>query len=305
MGGGTPSVIPLEVMKPFLRNLFRRIEMVSNAEKTIEINPSHATVEYVYMLKEAGFTRFSFGVQSFNDNKLATLGRIHTTSDLDRLFRITTALTNWSVDLMFGLSVDSILLPHEIDSLLALRPPHISLYNLKIEPGTPFEAAHKKQLITLADDDTQAEYYSYIHTRLTEAGYRHYETSNFCIPGYESQHNLKYWKMTPWHAFGPSATSFDGSKTCTHAHSIEDFIKGIHNDTVEILHEKDLRRDTIMMGLRTDEGVILSPEEHQRCSNNERLDGLIYLKDNSLIIPHEHWFRANSIIVEVLDTLNL
>lgn len=305
LGGGTPSIVPVEIMKQFLLNIFNRIDYASLQEITVEINPCHATREYLQMLLEAGVDRFSFGVQSFDSEKLITLGRLHTTADIERLIRITPLLKNWSVDLMFGLSKDTELVRKELDTLITLRPPHISLYNLKIEPDTPFERAVKEHDIELADDDTQAEHYFYIHERLKKAGYHHYEISNFCLPGFESRHNMKYWKMTPWYAIGPSATSFDGEKLCTHARSIENYIALKNSTSTEFLDSNDIRRYQIMMGLRTDSGVSLFQEEQQRVCENDRLDGFIIVRNNTLVIPHEHWFRSNSIIAEILETLDM
>jgi len=304
-GGGTPSSLPIQIIKTFIEELFTIIDQTVIREMTIEINPGHVTELYMKELQQLGFNRFSFGIQSFNAEKRTALGRLHSDKDIKNIITITSGLTNYSVDLMFGLETDAKLLKEELAALTALRPPHISLYNLKIEPGTPFESAVANGSIKIADDDAQADQYNLIRKTLTEAGYRHYEISNFCLPGFASEHNLKYWRMTPWYGIGPGAAGYNGIILKTVGKDLSAYINGTCDSLTENLSAVDIRRYEIMMGLRTDEGVALTDKETGSVQNDDRLSEFIIFEKNRLMIKQDHWFVSNGIIAEVLGSLGL
>ncbi len=305
IGGGTPSVIPLSIMQFFSERLFSTIQTAQLHECTIEINPCHTSVSYIHALLEMGFNRFSFGIQSFNAEKLKILGRKHSMADITRVIDSTKYMSNYSFDLIFGFACDTRILSEELNTLLELKPPHISLYNLKIEQGTAYEKAVRDATISLSDDDAQAAQYYHIQNTLCDAGYQHYEISNFCLPGYESRHNMKYWQMTPWYGIGPAAASFVDNTLITYEHSLHDFLNMTLTRKKEALRPSDLRRYQIMMGLRTSIGVILSPEEAIRIKQNDRMHDMLLFSDNNLSIKKEFWFISNSIISEVLSVLSL
>ena len=202
-GGGTPSYLGAERLRGILRAVMKGCPVTRDAEITLEANPDSACdIKALRTLRRAGFNRLSLGVQSADDGLLRAIGRIHTFAQVQQ--SVTAArkagFRNISMDLIYGLPGQTMQQWEDtLSAVIALAPEHISCYGLKLEPGTPLYERRLEE--TFPDDDAQADMYLYAVTALEQNGYGQYEISNFAKPGYESRHNLKYWRMQEYAGF--------------------------------------------------------------------------------------------------------
>jgi oxygen-independent coproporphyrinogen-3 oxidase len=212
-GGGTPSLLtPLQVAR-VLGAVRGRFRVRDGAEVTMEMNPGTVTRESARAFRAEGVNRASFGAQTFDDGELRSLGRTHTAADTRRTFETLrgAGFDNVSFDLIAGLPRQTLdAWGRNLEEALALRPEHLSLYLLEVHEGTPLAAQIREGRQPAPDADLAAEMYRLMSARTREAGYEQYEISNFCLPGRESRHNMKYWTGAPYYGFGCSAHSFDG-----------------------------------------------------------------------------------------------
>lgn len=212
-GGGTPSLLSPAQASHILSAVRRRFRVAADAEVTLEMNPGTVTRETLLALRDAGVNRASFGAQTFDERELKRLGRTHTADDARRTLALLRAsgFTNVSFDLIAGLPEQTLgAWERNLTEALALRPEHLSLYLLEVHEGTPLAEQIRRRVWRAPDPDLAAEMYRLMVGRTREAGYEQYEISNFCLPGRESRHNLKYWTGAPYYGFGCSAHSFDG-----------------------------------------------------------------------------------------------
>ncbi|MFE8117666.1 radical SAM family heme chaperone HemW [Brenneria goodwinii] len=204
IGGGTPSLLSAEAMQSLLDGMRARLTLTPDAEITMEANPGTVEADRFSGYQRAGINRISIGVQSFNPQKLARLGRIHGPQEAKRAAHLAAGLglRSFNLDLMHGLPDQS--LEEALDDLrqaIALNPPHLSWYQLTIEPNTLFGSRPPK----LPDDDALWDIYEQGHQLLSAAGYRQYETSAYAKPGYQCQHNLNYWRFGDYLGIGCGA----------------------------------------------------------------------------------------------------
>ncbi|WP_233964425.1 radical SAM family heme chaperone HemW [Pectobacterium versatile] len=204
IGGGTPSLLSAEAMQALLNGVRARIPLTPDAEITMEANPGTVEADRFSGYQRAGINRISIGVQSFDPEKLTRLGRIHGPDEARRAAQLATALglRSFNLDLMHGLPDQS--LDEALDDLrqaIALNPPHLSWYQLTIEPNTLFSSRPP----TLPDDDALWDIYEQGHALLSAAGYQQYETSAYAKPGYQCQHNLNYWRFGDYLGIGCGA----------------------------------------------------------------------------------------------------
>lgn len=210
-GGGTPNVLAPDQLGGILDVIRCCLEVADDAEITTEANPGVSSLRStVSSLPRAGFNRLSLGVQSFNDDELRLLGRIHTVDEAIRAFDDAreAGFGNISVDLMYGIPGQTIeSWRGTLGKALDLAPEHISLYSLTVEEGTPFHAMQVEGCLTLPGDEIEADMYEEAISTLTSAGFEHYEISNFARPGFRCRHNITYWRDEPYFGFGAGATS--------------------------------------------------------------------------------------------------
>ncbi|APS31376.1 radical SAM family heme chaperone HemW [Pectobacterium brasiliense] len=204
IGGGTPSLLSAEAMQALLDGVRARIQLTPDAEITMEANPGTVEADRFSGYQRAGINRISIGVQSFDPQKLTRLGRIHGPDEAKRAAHLATGLglRSFNLDLMHGLPDQS--LDEALDDLrqaIALNPPHLSWYQLTIEPNTLFSSRPP----TLPDDDALWDIYEQGHALLSAAGYQQYETSAYAKPGYQCQHNLNYWRFGDYLGIGCGA----------------------------------------------------------------------------------------------------
>ena len=265
LGGGTPSTLTMEQLKRICGTIYNNYPVTDAPEVTIECNPDDLTTEFLEQLKGLPFNRISMGIQSFNDAQLMRLGRRHTAEAARQAVANTRAAgySNISIDLMFALPGSSRAEWQEtLDTAIALRPEHLSAYNLMYEEGTPLYRDLKEGKVTELSEEENLEQFSMLIDSMRAAGYRHYEISNFALPGRESRHNSSYWNDTPYIGCGASAHSYNGSSRQWNIADIKEYIKGVENGTlnfeVEHLNEVERYNDAILTRLRTADGLPLA-----------------------------------------------
>ncbi len=318
LGGGTPSLLNGEQIGKILTAIRSNYTIAPDAEITIECNPDDLTPAYLAMLKANGFNRISMGVQSLDDTQLQRLGRRHTAQKAKEAFSAarTAGFSNISIDLMFALpSSTSSEWLHTLQCAIALQPEHISAYNLTYEEGTPLYRALQAGEITEASEEENVQQFNTLIDELKNAGYRHYEISNFALPGYESRHNSSYWNNTPYLGCGAGAHSFDGTSRGWNISDINKYIKGIENGTdvfeVEQLTNEERYNDTVLTRLRTADGlpVALVREMHgeplynymMRAARKEiAADNLRETPDGRLVLTEKGIFVSDAVIRELI-----
>ncbi len=210
-GGGTPSRLAPVHFGALVDGLDARLTFASAHERSLEANPEDVDAAHVIAWRAAGVNRVSLGAQSFHDDELRRLGRMHGAAGIGAAVACLRAhgVTNWSLDLMYAYPGHTReRFAASLERGLALEPPHISAYAYTPEPGTPMGEKVNAGRLARPDGDDEAACFELAHTMLGAAGYRHYEISNFAQPGYETRHHLRYWRRGSWLGLGPSAVSF-------------------------------------------------------------------------------------------------
>ncbi len=209
-GGGTPSLLEPEQVGRIIASVRSQFACAEEIEISLETNPGTVGVASLLRLSDCGVNRLSVGVQSLRDENLRFLGRAHSAEEARQalVWARDAGFRSISADLIFGLPGQTLTdWGSDLGRLLALRPDHISLYGLTIEPNTPLGRDAAAGRVVTADDDAMADMYELAVERLAGAGYRHYEISNWCLPGHECRHNLLYWRYQPYLGYGVAAHS--------------------------------------------------------------------------------------------------
>lgn len=266
IGGGTPTSIPPAELYRLIRAVKKNFRLTRHAEFTVEANP--ATVSYATLVKlhRMGVNRLSMGLQSANDNELKALSRRHTRRDFIRSYKMAreAKFDNINVDLMFGIPYQTPQsLARSISFTASLRPDHISLYDLKIEPGTAFYNNYSQISPYLPGDDAEADMYLSSINQLRYNGYLQYEISNFARPGHMCVHNLKYWNCDEYLGFGVSAHSYFNGSRFSFTPDIKKYIQGVTvkdskiriTEECEQLEERERMGEYIMLRFRLVAGV--------------------------------------------------
>ena len=263
-GGGTPSILSIKELNNILASLFSKFEIAKDAEITLEANPDDITAEKLQLWKKVGINRLSIGVQSFLDQELVWMNRAHSSADSLRCIdEIKNAgFSDYSIDLIYG----SPLLNNQdwlntIDTVINKNIPHISCYALTVEPKTALHkmiAQNKKESV---DAEKQAEQFVLLMNQMEQAGYEHYEISNFSKPGMRSKHNSSYWQGKKYYGFGPAAHSYDGIKRKWNVSNNALYIQSLKKNSIpseeETLTSTQSINEYIMTSLRTIEGLDL------------------------------------------------
>lgn len=259
-GGGTPSVLPVACIGKIVDALKQHKLWQQPAEATIEVNPGTADLAKLKALRDLGFDRISFGVQSLNDGELRTIGRIHTTAEALQAIELAkqAGFTRISADLIYALPGQTLAsLRQTLKKLVATGIEHLSVYGLIVEEGTPLERLVTAGKLQLPDEDEAADMYEFVQQFLCEQGFERYEVSNYAKNGQYSKHNLVYWQYLPYAAFGAAACGFDGARRFTARADVASYIEApIYN--VEGLSKTELFSEFMFMGLRKSSGVKLA-----------------------------------------------
>ncbi len=262
-GGGTPSLLPPALLERLLGALQRHFTLDPRAEVTMEANPGTLSEEHLRAARAMGFNRLSFGVQSLNDRKLRFIGRIHSAAEAIEAFALARrcGFENLNGDLIYALPGQSLADWRDtLTRLLALDLPHVSLYALTPEEGTPLWRSLQRRELALPPSDRAAEMYEWARDALAERGYVHYEISNWARPGWESRHNIAYWVQTPYLGFGVSAHGYFAGERRGNVRGLAGYLQRIasHEDpaaSVETIDRARARSDGMIFGLRMIEGI--------------------------------------------------
>ena len=286
VGGGTPTVLPMESLRLLLEGIGEYFNPEGGTELTLEANPGSLGRIDFSTLQALGVNRVSLGAQSFDPEELRALGRIHGPGEIKRAVEGLRAsgINNISLDLIYSLPGQGLHgWQNSLDEAVSLSPEHISLYDLSIEEGTEFHAKQKAGRLTLPPETVQVEMYLLAVSRLKEAGYARYEISNFARPGHECVHNLNYWSAGDFIGFGAGAHSRAKGHAVWNildvARYIERLEKGVDPaESSEVLTPEEREREFLMLGLRKSGGFSL--EEYETRFGKDFLDkyGAIAMK---------------------------
>ncbi|MFQ5630373.1 MAG: radical SAM family heme chaperone HemW [bacterium] len=264
-GGGTPSLLKPEQIKSLLATAHRLFTIERDVEVTLEANPGTVDEAMLMGYYQAGVNRLSLGVQSFWDDELRQVDRLHNATDIYETVHLArkTGFCNLSIDLIFALPGQR---PsrwrHNLEQAVALAPEHISAYNLTIEDGTPLFRLLKAGKVRQLSEWKARCVFNFTIDYLQSHGYEQYEVSNYAKPGFSSQHNYKYWDGSPYLGLGASAHSFDGKRRFWNIDNYVHYIRKLQNclqavSGEEILTESQKRFETIFLGLRRISGLDL------------------------------------------------
>jgi oxygen-independent coproporphyrinogen-3 oxidase len=257
-GGGTPSRTSRENLLRVVGKLRDRFVIDGSSEFSIEANPEDVSADAVDFWRSLGVNRISIGVQSFHDDELRPLGRVHGRAQALEAVRIAAASgVRTSLDLILGLPRQTAASFQEtLEIAISSGAGHVSLYMLDLEEGTALARQVEDERVTLPDDDLVADLYTMAISRFAEAGLAQYEISNFARAGEECRHNLRYWRREQYLGFGIGAHSFIGDRRFANTRDIHRYIAGQREpEFAEVLGEGEVRRETIFLRLRQAEGI--------------------------------------------------
>ena len=295
-GGGTPSYLASNQLGRLLSSLVSSFPLIEGAEVTAEANPGDLDDTKLRAMLAMGINRLSIGVQSLDNGLLGVLGRRHTAAEAVAAYRRArnAGFANVSLDLMYGLPHQSIeQWQASVQEVIDLAPEHLSLYGLTLEHGTAMEQQVRRGLLPEPDHDLAADMYEHAREAMAKAGYQHYEISNWCLPGYSSQHNLAYWQVRPYLGIGPGAHSnlcgfrFHNAKLPAHyARCVQDWSQApgyasipLDETTLqatptleayEAISPETAMAETMFLGLRLLEGISL--DDFRRCYGVSLID---------------------------------
>lgn len=269
-GGGTPSLLSPATIREILGLLKSTFTVTSDAEITLETNPGTVDARKLAGYRESGVNRLSFGVQSFHDDDLRFLTRIHSSSQAREVIRLAehSGFDNTSLDLIFALPNQTMKRWQEnLDQAVDLGTKHISAYSLIVERNTPLFGMVESRSVSTLPVGEEAEMYAFTMEFLRSAGFEHYEVSNYAKPGFHSRHNCNYWNHANYLGFGPSAHSFWNGRRWWNGSNIkgyeEKIVAGLHPVSgEETLTKEQFYDEAIMLGLRS--GGISYSEIHTK-----------------------------------------
>jgi oxygen-independent coproporphyrinogen III oxidase len=321
-GGGTPSLCTKDEIQSIIEKIRSVYKVSPAAEITIETNPDDITIEKLNEWKELGINRLSIGIQSFFEEDLLWMNRAH--NELQSKECIELALqagfTNMSIDLIYGTP----LLTDEkwkqnVETAIAYNIPHLSCYALTVEPKTPLQKLITEKKKEDIDNDKQARHFLLLMDWLSQAGYEHYEISNFAKPGMRSRHNSSYWSGKKYSGFGPAAHSYDGNSRKWNIANNTSYIESINKDIIPSEKEEltaTMRvNEYIMTSLRTTEGMDfikvaafinneVRSKKHDIVKEAEKFIGAgkMVLENNFLKLTSEGKLMADGIAAELFLT---
>lgn len=318
LGGGTPSLLQRAELEQLFGEIGRVYGLGACEEITLEANPDDLTEHYVQMLTTLPINRLSIGIQTFDDGLLKLLNRRHTAEEaISTVKRCQDAgFKNISIDLIYGLPGETdALWEHDLEQSITLDVQHISAYSLTYEEGTALWQLREKQQVLETDEEQSLRFFSTLMHTLKEAGYQHYEISNFCLPGYHSRHNSSYWDGTPYLGCGPSAHSFDGTSRQWNVASLQDYLQLMEESKPtyerETLDLTTRYNEQVMVGLRTSKGIdleklrtIYGEKLYRYCLEMARpcIDrGFLVRENQQLRLTEKGIFISDDIISDLMD----
>jgi oxygen-independent coproporphyrinogen-3 oxidase len=316
LGGGTPSVLPLDAVENIFSSIGKQFAVMPDSEVTIEGNPQDLDLTTLRSLREMGVNRLTIGVQSFSDDILSFLGRRHTGDDARRAIDDArrAGFTNVGIDLMYGIPGQNLTQwLSTLDEAVRYGPEHLSCYELTVEPATPLGNLRESGTISLPDEESQVEFFISTSQLLEAEGYAHYEISNFARDQiFTSRHNSKYWDHTPYLGVGPAAHSFNDKRRWWNHRSVSRYISDLRHaippvDAIEDLSPEELKLEALSLGLRTRIGIDLTAFASTYGNDilSEKKDIVARLIDEGLVIVDRGRLCPTRYGMAVADALSL
>ena len=314
IGGGTPSILSSAQIKKLICGL-RNVLNIDADEFTVEANPETVNEEKIRAYNDTGINRISIGMQSHDNSVLEAIGRRHTFEDFQKAYELAqTHIGNVNVDTIFGLPGQSVENYREtIKRLIKLAPQHISCYSLKLEEGTKLYSTYSG-----ADEETDRQMYHDAVKMLKAAGYVHYETSNFSLPGYECKHNLKYWNGSEYIGLGTAASSYDIHSRRTNNSDLHEYIESAAKGEIPIAEKiglslSDREQEYIMLHLRLSRGIRFKEysysfekdflNEYKQAVNDSVNEGLIRTDIDGIYPTIKGFDLQNSLILKFMKNM--
>lgn len=319
-GGGTPSLLEPRLVERIIEAAGRLFCLEADAEITIEANPGTVTREKLAAYRLAGVNRLSMGMQSFSERMLLHLGRAHTAREgLDAFtFARDAGFANIGIDLIHSLpGEDMDIWLADLDQAVLLKPEHISAYGLTIEPGTPFHAMDQRGELDLPCEETAAGMFEMTSDMLRQAGYEHYEISNYALPGFRSRHNQVYWQRGNYLGFGAGAHSFLASPSASlrwkNMDSSDNYMQALADgilpgEELSAVTKLEAMSETLFLGLRMLEGVdperfreefgVTLQEAYPKEFEGLMADGLLELQQGRVRLSRRGLILANQVFVK-------
>lgn len=321
VGGGTPTSLNEQQLYRFCENINQNLPIRGNIEFTFEANPGDLSKEKLQILKDAGVNRISLGVQTFNNELLEKIGRVHQAKDVFHSVENAKKIgfDNISIDLIFSLPTQTVEdLKETLEIAFSLDIPHYSAYSLIIEPKTVFYNLLKKGKLPTPGEDTEAAMYELMMEEMDKHGFRQYEISNFSKPGYESRHNLTYWNNDYYYGFGAGAHSYVNGVRRSNIGPLKKYIEQINIGKLPYFDEHPVSmaeqmEEEMFLGLRKTEGISISEfiskfeknplelfeEEIKDLTHKKWLD----IRDDYIFLSKEGRFLGNEVFQSFLGVV--
>jgi oxygen-independent coproporphyrinogen-3 oxidase len=316
IGGGTPSLTDPRHIEKLIRTLESKFDLSNVTEFTMEANPGEAPAERLKAFYDLGVNRLSMGVQSLEPDLLQFLTRIHGPEAVFKTFdgARKAGFDNINCDLIFNIPGQTMdIWKRDLQTIIDLNPEHLSCYSLTVEEGTQLYQYVNRGKVTMPSDDQSADLYLWTQSIMAKNGYEQYEISNWSKPENECRHNLHYWEIDPYLAFGPSAHGFDGKNRFSNIRNLDGYIKNLcdgkspRQDHYE-LSDKDRTNEMIGFGLRINNGVNLNqiPESFREAVNQSIIDnhskwgGYLVIKDDRIKLTSAGFAFADGIAVDLM-----
>ena len=317
-GGGTPSMLNEGVFTNLMIQIKKYFRLLSNCEITIEVNPDSVTEAKLREYLLSGINRLSIGVQTLNDDILKVIGRQHNAKQAKNVVALAkkVGFKNISLDMMIGLPFQTL---NDVKKMIKFvtksKVQHVSCYSLILEDGTPLANKVRAGALTLPSDDDTVEMYNLCLHSFEKAGLKRYEVSNFSLEDYESKHNMTYWTMGEYLAFGVAGHSYMNDTRFANTKDFDKYIESISSDTLPIVSVEKLslrkrKEEAIMLGLRTKDGIDIEAFDYKfgghllRDKKNEidflHLHGFITFRKGRLCVSDNAFYVLNSIILKLI-----
>jgi putative oxygen-independent coproporphyrinogen III oxidase len=307
LGGGTPTTLEASDLRSLLGTLRERFDVAPDAEVTIEANPDTFDRSKLSTLLEAGYTRLSMGAQSFDRSVLSSLERIHSPDSVRRAFADARAAgySNVNLDLIYGAEGETLdSWERTLRETIALDPEHVSAYALTIEPATPLGRKVAAGTVRAPDPDLQAEMFGLACELLGEAGYEHYEVSNWARPGFACRHNLGYWQRRPYLGLGAGAHSYRDERRWWNVRPPEEYLRTVEAGRLPIgsgeeLDGESAHLEEVFLKLRILEGVAASTVDSTKAEPFLEA-GLLARRNGSLVPTERGMLVLNELVLALI-----
>lgn len=307
LGGGTPTTLDVEDLQALLSRLRSTVDVASDAEITIEANPDTVDRAKLSALLDAGYTRLSMGAQSFDRTVLESLERLHDPDSVTRAMHAAreAGYANVNLDLIYGANGETLeSWERTLRVTVDLQPEHVSAYALTIEQSTPLGRKVQRGVVPAPDADLQADMFELACEVLGEAGFHHYEVSNWAKPGLECRHNLGYWERRPYLGLGAGAHSYRGDRRWWNVRPLEEYLSLVESGRLpiggdELLEPSDAHLEEVFLRLRILEGVPSSWVENERSAPFVE-SGLLLENDGALVPTERGMLVLNELVLALV-----